>query len=268
MRGLSLTTAQIQISPQFLDDRGQRAGFVLLMAFLLSFLFIRTSTRLIRKQVRWWPGNVSTSGGLHVHHMVFGIVLLLLSGFLSFVIAPGSPRTELIAAAFGVGAGLTLDEFALWLHLEDVYWAEEGRASFRAVLIAAVLGALLLTGTAPFGDPNNGGSIATFAAILVIDVALAAVAIVKGKFLLGLIGIFVPIVSLVGAIRLASPNSIWAHRFYDPEGRKMARARERWGRVESRRLRLSDAIAGAPGISDRAKPDADRPAAAERVGDR
>src|SRR5690242_19206868 len=102
----------------FLDDPGSRAGFVLLGSFLLSFLFIRTSARLIRSpQVPWWPGSVTTGGGLHLHHLVWGIVLLLLSGLIEFATAPGSPWNEILAALFGIGAGLTLDEFALWVYL-------------------------------------------------------------------------------------------------------------------------------------------------------
>src|SRR5947209_9196606 len=109
--------------------------------FLGTFLFIRTSARLMRSpKVTWWPGSVKTSSGLHLHHLVWGIVLLMLAGFLGFVVHQSSPRTEIIAGFFGVGLGLTLDEFALWIHLRDVYWAEEGRSSFDAVIVAAVIG--------------------------------------------------------------------------------------------------------------------------------
>ena len=62
---------------------------------LLSFGFIRFSTRMIRAEVSWWPGNV-TPGGLHIHHLVFGIVLMMLSGFLNFVIEPPSPWFEIL----------------------------------------------------------------------------------------------------------------------------------------------------------------------------
>ena len=63
------------VSDHFLDDRGQRAGFILLGSFLASFLFIRTSARLIRNpKVTSWPGSVTTKSGLHLHHLVWGIV--------------------------------------------------------------------------------------------------------------------------------------------------------------------------------------------------
>ena len=67
-------------------------------------------------------------GGLHIHHLVFGIVLMMVAGFLGFAIQPDSPWLEILAGLFGIGVGLTLDEFALWLYLEDVYWSEEGAA--------------------------------------------------------------------------------------------------------------------------------------------
>jgi hypothetical protein len=124
----------------FLDAASTRAGLVVLTAFLLSFLFIRTSARLMRRpRVAWWPGSIKTEGGLHVHHLVFGIVLLLAAGF-ALALRPASPWLEVAAAGFGIGAGLTLDEYALWLHLEDVYWAEEGRRSVDAVVVAALVG--------------------------------------------------------------------------------------------------------------------------------
>lgn len=259
-------TIRLELPAHFLDDRGQRAGFVLLVAFLGAFLFIRTSARLMRSErVPWWPGSVKTSGGLHLHHLVWGILLLLISGFLSFVADPGSPRTEILAGLFGVGAGLTLDEFALWVHLRDVYWAEEGRSSFDAVVFAAGIGGLILLGAAPFDIPHNSSSLSTLALAVLTDVLLAAVAIVKGKPLIGVIGIFVPLISLVGAVRLASPSSPWARRFYVSHARKLARAETRWKRIERRKRRLSDAIAGPPaprvsvGVDSEAKAAAREP---------
>lgn len=158
------------ISQHFLDDRGQRAGFVLLGSFLAAFLFIRTSARLIRSpKVSWWPGSVTTKGGLHLHHLVWGIVLILVSGFLNFVLRPSSPGLEILAAAFGIGAGLTLDEFALWVHLEDVYWSNEGRASIDAVVVAALLGGLVVLGIAPFDLANRTSPISSLVAVTVID---------------------------------------------------------------------------------------------------
>ncbi|HET8979178.1 MAG TPA: hypothetical protein VFN87_13535 [Solirubrobacteraceae bacterium] len=234
---------------RFLDVSGPRAGFVVLAAFLVSFLFIRTSARLMRSpKVPWWPGSVTTGGGLHLHHLVWGIVLLLLTGFLGFATGATNAWNDVFAAGFGIGAGLTLDEFALWIHLRDVYWEEEGRASFDAVVVAALLGGLIVLGVSPFDLPNEGASVAAIAAATLIAVTLSSLAILKGKLLTGLVGIFIPLISLVGLARLAAPDSWWARRRYDPAGRKMARAKRRWERIKARRRRIADAIAGAPGI--------------------
>ena len=106
---------------------GKELHFLVLVAFLLSFGFIRTSAHMIKAQVSWWPGNVETKGGTHVHHMVWGILLLLSMGYIGIAIIENqSPWAELVAIGFGIGMGLTLDEFALWLNLEDVYWSHEG----------------------------------------------------------------------------------------------------------------------------------------------
>jgi hypothetical protein len=235
------------ISQHFLDDRGQRAGFILLGSFLATFLFIRTSARLIRNpKVTWWPGSVTTKSGLHLHHLVWGIVLILLSGFLNFVLKPGSPWREVFAAVFGVGAGLTLDEFALWVRLEDVYWSNEGRSSIDAVVVAALLGGLIVLGIAPFDISNRASPISSLVAVIVIDLIFSTLAILKGKPMLGLIGVFVPPVSMVGAVRLASPTSPWARRRYRSDGHRMARSQARFKRVRERRRWLMNAIGGAP----------------------
>jgi hypothetical protein len=234
----------------FLDIHGQRAGFVLLAAFLVSFLFIRTSARLMRSpRVPWWPGSVTTSGGLHLHHLVWGIVLMMASGFVNFAWDPGTPVAEILAGLFGVGVGFTLDEFALWIYLRDVYWAEEGRSSFDAVVVATVFAGLILVGVAPFDVSGTGTYIGSLSVVLVLEVVLGGVAILKGKPMLGVIGIFVPIVAVVAAIRLAAPSSRWARRRYDPGGAKLERAHRRFARIEERRRRIADLIAGAPAAS-------------------
>jgi hypothetical protein len=236
-----------EISRQFLDDRGQRSGFILLGAFLGAFLFIRTSARMIRSpKFSWWPGSVKTKGGLHLHHLVWGICLMMGSGFLNFVLKPGSPGEEVLAAAFGIGAGLTLDEFALWVRLEDVYWTQQGRISLDAVVVATLLGGMIVLGLAPFDLTNPEGSIGSLVVVVLVDIVLSTLAILKGKPLLGLVGIFMPLVSLIGAIRLASPTSPWARRRYAPDSKKMAASQSRFARVRKRRRWLSDAIGGTP----------------------
>jgi hypothetical protein len=240
----------LQLPTHFLGQDGQRAGFLLLAGFLTSWLFIRTSARMIRAQVSWWPGNVETKGGLHIHHLVWGILLLLVTGFLGFALQPPSPWMEVLAALFGVGMGLTLDEFALWLHLQDVYWSDEGRSSVDAVVVALVLGGLVVAGAAPWEVDDAGGSVAAIAGAVAIALFYCTLAILKGKRWLGLFGLFVPFIALVGAIRLAQPHSPWARRFYPPGSRKLERSQARWRRVESRRHRALNAVAGAPSKPD------------------
>jgi hypothetical protein len=193
-------------------------------------------------KVPWWPGSVKTEGGLHVHHLVFGIVLLLATGF-ALALQPSSPWLEILAAGFGIAAGLTLDEYALWLHLEDVYWAEEGRRSVDAVVIAAVLGGLLLMGFLPFS--TDDGAVPIILSMLIV-LSIAAVAILKGKIVMGVAGVLFPIVGLIGAIRVAKPGSFWAKRRYEPGSRKLARAERRYARHTRRYQRFQDQVAGAP----------------------
>ncbi len=249
-----MTSADIFIhfTGDFLGERGQRTGFLLLAAFLTSFLFIRTSARLIRSpKVPWWPGNVETSSGLHIHHLVWGICLLIAAGFMAFAVQPDSPWLELLAAAFGIGIGLTLDEFALWLHLEDVYWADEGRQSLDAVMIAAVLGGLVVVGAAPFDLEGQTGSVLAITGTAVWVLAWCLVAIMKGKLLLAAVGSFIPFVAQGAAIRLARPGSPWARRFYPPDSAKADKAAERDRRRLEFRRRWLNRIGGAPSPQSR-----------------
>ena len=223
---------------------GAGAGFVVLVAFLIAFLAIRTSARLTRS-VSWWPGGVE-AGGLHIHHLVWGIVLILVCGFLAFAAPLGAPWWHVIAIGFGVGAGFTLDEFALWVRLQDVYWSEEGRSSFDAVVCACAFAGLVVLGTRPFGLDEPASVAGTAAAVTVI-VGLAAVCFAKGRVLLGVIGLFVPVVAFVGAVRLGYPTSPWARRRYDAARRRRAERRFDPGRPLVRiRQRLADLVAGAP----------------------
>ena len=132
-------------------EPGKQGLFFLFLGFILTFLFIRFSVRMIRAGVSWWPGNIS-SGDVHVHHVVFGMVAMFVAGLLAFAPAGWeSPWWEILGALFGIGAALVLDEFALILHLEDVYWSEQGRKSVDAVVLAAAVIGLLALGALPFG---------------------------------------------------------------------------------------------------------------------
>lgn len=214
-------------------------------------------------KVPWWPGSVTTEGGLHVHHLVFGIVAMLLAGFLGFAIAPDSPWFEILAIVFGIGAGLTLDEYALWLHLDDVYWAEEGRRSVDAVIVATVVAMLILLGFVPFGDSweldfsgfggprlDTGASTTAVIVATAVNLTICGIAAFKGKGMTALAGLFVPPIGWIGAIRLARPESPWARRRYDADGGKLRRARAREDRRQASVKRWQDRIGGAPSPAD------------------
>ena len=147
-----LTTASIGSAYQLgIVDTGREAQFLFFVAFLVTFGFIRTSTHMIRAQVSWWPGNVETKGGLHIHHMVWGISALLVFGYLGVAVNPESP----------------------WL-----------------------------------------------------EIAAALVNVAKEKFGMALFALLVPLVGIIGALRLAKPNSLWAKLFY--RHRKLDKSKERY----------------------------------------
>ncbi|HEX2413779.1 MAG TPA: hypothetical protein VHJ37_01055 [Thermoleophilaceae bacterium] len=242
MDSLAQVILELEGEEGVLSEQGTRAGLILLAGMLLSFVLIRTSARLMRSpKVPWWPGSV-TPGGLHIHHLVFGIVLMLLAGFV-MALQPGEPWFEITAGAFGVGAGLTLDEFALWLHLEDVYWSEAGRRSVDAIVVASLVAGLVLLGFLPFSTEDSGPAI-VFGVLL--NLGLAGIAVFKGKLFMGIAGVLFPLVSIIAAIRLAKPESPWARRFYKPGSKKLARSEARYEKHTRRYRRFQDQIAGAP----------------------
>jgi lysyl-tRNA synthetase class 2 len=164
-----------------------------------------------------------------------------------------SPWWEILGALFGVGSALVLDEFALILHLDDVYWAQEGRKSVDAVVLAAAVIALLLLGTLPFGidsiDTASGGQWGAITSI-VLGGLLVGVTLLKGRIWLGVLGLLVPLLALIGALRLAKPHSPWARWRYPQGSRKLARSTARARRHDARWERLKhrvfDAVAGSP----------------------
>ncbi len=205
--------------------------------FILTFGFIRLSVHMIRRGVSWWPGNVE-SGGIHIHHLVFGIFMMLAAGILEFGINPSGPWTVVFAALFGGGAALAMDEFALWLHLEDVYWSSEGRQSIDAVILVGLFMGLLFLGLSPVGvdDLERSSRIGLLGgmALTATNIVLVAVTILKGKIATGIIGVFFLPVSLIGAIRLAKPSSPWAHHRYSRHPNRAARAEHRYADEQAR----------------------------------
>lgn len=217
----------MEVTPEVLPELAGRRAVVawMVLAFLVTFLITRLVVRAIR--TGRGPFRDASVGGVHVHHEVYGIFLLLGTGTLEFTYRPGPPWVQLLAVLFGAGAALTLDEFALWLHLEDVYWSRQGRSSIDAVMVALVVGGLLLLGANPFDADDAGGESLLWVTV-VGNLLFALAAILKGRVVLGVVGVFVPLVALVGALRLARPGSFWAHRWYRPGSRRRARAEARF----------------------------------------
>jgi hypothetical protein len=252
-----------------------RTSVLLLFAsFMISFLFIRTSARLMRSpKVPWWPGSVTTEGGLHLHHLVFGIVLMLIGGTLGFALDESQePWIELAAVAFGIGAGLTFDEFALWVHLEDVYWSDEGRQSVDAAVIAIAFVGLVLTGAFSASlDTASTGLIVASLAYLLFELAMIFICFSKFRLFHGLLGIAIPFLAWWGALRLAKPSSPWAKRFYgDRNPEKQTRAEARYGhrRIDRVKDRVRDAIGGQPTTALQAETGDARDAATPKAEDR
>ncbi|MCW0215090.1 MAG: hypothetical protein OJJ54_17160 [Pseudonocardia sp.] len=216
----------------------------MLGAFVVTFLVTRLITRLIR--AGRGPFRDLSVGGVHLHHQVFGILLLLATGAIEISYRPDGLWQDVVAVVFGIGAALTLDEFALWLTLDDVYWGPEGRRSVDAVLIAVVVGVLLLIGFSPFEEDAGDGAVAG-AIVVTVNVLFSVVAILKGRTVLGVVGLFVPFLSLVAAIRLARPGSYWARRRYPAGSARRLRAEKRF--PAGRRNRwdpIVDLFAGSP----------------------
>ena len=137
-----------------IPDRPRRRMFIASVSFLVTFLGVRILVRLIAHNEG--PFQWGMVRGLHIHHLVWGILILLQVGY-GWLLDLGrshSPLSiffsRLMSVSYGVGAALTLDEFALWLNLEpDAYWSRTGRLSIDAVIF---FGAVLGVGTwgAPF----------------------------------------------------------------------------------------------------------------------
>ena len=242
--------------PGHVLDDAKRPLFFLLAGFILTFVLARLNTRVTRARGSsgLGVGSIVTAGGLHIHHSVFGIVGMVVAGILEFALQPGSPWVEMCALAFGSGAALTLDEFALILHLEDVYWTGEGRASIDAVILGVTFITLLLTGMTPRSIGEVGDLVAMSrwvgSTLILSGAAFVIVSYLKGKLFMGTVGIFVPPVAVIGALRLARPSSPWAHRQYADNPGKLERARRRDEgfnrRWRQRKHYLWDVIGGKP----------------------
>jgi heme/copper-type cytochrome/quinol oxidase subunit 4 len=241
-----------------------------LIAFLLTFFVTRTIVRYIRAHAnsdaprKWWqPRNIG-HGSLHIHHVVIGVILVMVSGVTMVTLAVDGGVPEFTAAAifFGIGAALVLDEFALILHLEDVYWSEDGRTSVDAVFAAVAVAGLLILGLNPLSffdvniwrDDHSVGARAAVIAVAVVTLVLAVIVLLKGKVWTGLVGMFITPLLIIGAIRLSRPHAPWARWRYSDRPKRMHKALERERKqrrpVVQAKLWLQHVIAGEPHFPD------------------
>jgi len=236
-----------------LVDHGRQYLFLVFVGFIGSFGFIRLSARLMRSpRVPWWPGSVVSETGVHLHHLVWGIAAMMGSGVISFALLDTGWWYEVCAVVFGIGMGLTIDEFALWIHLDDVYWSRQGRSSIDASLIAAAFMGLILVGgfSLDINAPAPFDVLGTAFAVAVI-LTLSITCFLKQRVFHGAIGLLVIPVAIYGAVRIGKPRSPWARRFYaERRPRKQAKAEQRFRpdrRTERLKERVRDAIGGVTG---------------------
>ncbi|MFI5755392.1 hypothetical protein [Streptomyces sp. NPDC051569] len=238
-------------------EPGKLPTLLALATFVLTFLLTRTVTRLIRAGKG--PFRDVSPGGLHIHHAVPGVVLTVVGGFGAVSTGTHGIAASVCAVVFGLGAGLVLDEFALIVHLHDVYWTEQGRRSVEVVILAAALALLVLSGFSPLDvnslTPDQEQGRGTAIVTLVVNFGFVLITLVKGKPRMALVGVLVPFVALIGAFRLARPGSPWARRFYRARPKARAkgalRAYHRDARWAGPRRRVQDWIGGAPDEPER-----------------
>ncbi|CAM5530649.1 hypothetical protein [Streptomyces hirsutus] len=207
-------------------EPGKLPLLLALASFVLTFVITRTVTRLIRAG-RGPFGNVK-AGGLHIHHVVPGVILTVVGGFGAVAGGRHGFGSALSAVVFGMGAGLVLDEFALILHLDDVYWTEAGRQSVEVVVLTAALVGLVLAGFSPFGVNDLSEDELQNRVGVALNVAgnflFSLIALSKGKARIAVFGVIVPVIAVFGALRLARPGSPWSRRFYRRRPRARAKA--------------------------------------------
>lgn len=233
-------------------EPGKLPMLLALVSFVLTFAITRVITRLIRAGKG--PFRNISPGGTHIHHVVPGIVLMVVGGFGAVGSGRHGVGASVCAVIFGLGAGLVLDEFALVLHLDDVYWTEQGRQSVEVVVLAAALALLVLSGFSPLGVDSLSSEERQDRASLLVSLGFSFVFVVvtllKGKLPMALVGVLVPPVAIIGALRLARPGSVWARRYYRRRHRARARmtlrAYHRDLRWSAPRRRVQDWIGGAP----------------------
>lgn len=241
-------------------DQGKEPMLLLFIAYLVTFI----STRLYTRLARVYNWGSASAGGVHMHHMVPGVVFMAVCGALGFsTIYQNGIAADILAIGFGVGTALVLDEFAMIFHVRDVYWTEEGRTSIDAMLMGFALAGLLLVGFAPLDvereSAQSDSELGLFI-MLGLNASVAAITFFKKKPFMGMVALLVPTIGCITAIRLAKPGSPWAHWFYESNRgspRKIAKRRRKLERSIARfehgwagrfERWFSDVVGGAPSL--------------------
>jgi hypothetical protein len=236
------------LNQEFIES-GRLPLFLCFLAFIVTFLVTRVITRMIRSGRGPFGDNVSASG-LHIHHAVPGVIVLVVGAFLSVGAAGETGWAELAGVLVGIGTSLVLDEFALILRLDDVYWTQEGQISVLMVGLTVALLGLVLIGADPFAVDfqNDAWEVGGAFVGIAISLTFVAISILKGKYRLAPFAFLVPPIGLFGAIRLARPNSRWAKHRYDAN--KQQHSVERVEKFDARygplATTVSNFVAGAP----------------------
>ena len=221
-----------------------------------AFAVTRGITRFIRHRSASGveasgPIKDITIGGVHIHHQVFGISLMFVSGLLLVTTTPQDVLLDVLALLFGIGTGLAFDEFALWLHLDDVYWGRQGRKSIDAVAWVLVISASARSFVDLLQVFETSDDLGEFSWLLWLLVAItvipAVICLLKGKIVTAALGILYQPIGIVGAFRLAKPHSWWDGHFYGADSRRRARSERRFGMEYTARWeRFRDIVGGAP----------------------
>jgi hypothetical protein len=163
-------------------DFSLRPMMWMFLAILVTFIITRIVTRLIRSGggARAGLGNVRIAGN-HLHHQVFGILVMIGTGIVLVAQTPRGAALDAAAAAFGTGVGLTVDEFALWLHLDDVYWTDQGRKSVNAIFCVLVITGALIGGADFVTGRAGTAAWWTSVAVIAVNLLLCVICLLKER---------------------------------------------------------------------------------------
>jgi hypothetical protein len=220
------------------DSASKLPLLLCMIAFIVTFVITRIIVRMIRSGRGPFKNN--SVGGVHIHHVVPGIILMIIGGLVAIGgVGPGWDNTA--GVVFGMGLALVL----------DVYWEEEGRLSVDAVFVLAGVMMLLLVAGSPFGinvDQEQSRLRIGLLVLIAVHLTMAAICAAKGKLGTAVAGIAVPAIAYVGALRIARPSSPWAKRAYGKHPERMEKSKRREERFDARwRTKVSkfqDFVAG------------------------